>query len=467
MSENYDLAVIGSGPGGYVCAIRAAQLGLNVICIDKRGAHGGTCLNVGCIPSKALLHASEVYNETMSSSSMGINVENVSINLQEMMNYKDEGINGNVKGIDFLFKKNKVNSVYGAAKILPNNQINIELNDGGEKLIQATNIVIATGSVSAPLSGIEIDEKDIVSSTGALSLESIPEKLVIVGGGYIGLELGSVWSRLGSKVTVIEYLDKIAPGLDGELSSEFQKILKKQGLEFITGTKVSGVDKNAKGLSVNLENVSSGELSTMETSIILVSTGRIPNTNGLFDNSLGIQLNEKGFIKTDSNYRTDVKGVWAIGDVIEGPMLAHKAEEEGVAVAELIKGKPGHVNYNIIPSVVYTNPEVASVGLTEEQLNEKGLSYKIGKFPFSASGKASAAGHKDGFVKLIFDAKYGELLGGHMIGANVTEMIAEIVAIRKLETTGHELIKTVHPHPTMSEAIMEAAAAAYDEVIHM
>ena len=375
MSENYDLAVIGSGPGGYVCAIRAAQLGLNVVCIDKRGAHGGTCLNVGCIPSKALLHASEVYNETKTSSSMGINVDNVTINLQEMMNYKEEGINGNVKGIDFLFKKNKVANFYGTAKILSSSEINIKLNDGTEKLIEAKNIVIATGSESASLNGIEIDEEKIVSSTGALSLEKIPEHLTIIGGGYIGLELGSVWSRLGSKVTVVEYLDRIAPGLDGELSTEFQKILKRQGLDFITGAKVTGVEKNSNGLSVNIEDVSSGEISSLESSIVLVSTGRVPNTSGLFDDDLGIQLNDKGFIKTDKNYRTDIEGIWAIGDVIEGLMLAHKAEEEGVAVAELIKGKPGHVNYNIIPSVVYTNPEVASVGLTEEELTQKGTNY--------------------------------------------------------------------------------------------
>lgn len=286
MSENYDLAVIGSGPGGYVCAIRAAQLGLNVVCIDKRGAHGGTCLNVGCIPSKALLHASEVYNETKTSSSMGINVDNVTINLQEMMNYKEEGINGNVKGIDFLFKKNKVASFYGTAKILSSNQINIKLNDGTEKLIEAKNIVIATGSESASLNGIEIDEEKIVSSTGALSLEKIPEHLTIIGGGYIGLELGSVWSRLGSKVTVVEYLDRIAPGLDGELSSEFQKILKRQGLNFITGAKVTGVEKKSDGLSVNIEYVSSGETSSLESSVVLVSTGRIPNTTGLFDDNL-------------------------------------------------------------------------------------------------------------------------------------------------------------------------------------
>ena len=334
-------------------------------------------------------------------------------------------------------------------------------------MIQATNIVIATGSVSAPLSGIEIDEKDIVSSTGALSLESIPEKLVIVGGGYIGLELGSVWSRLGAKVTVIEYLDKIAPGLDGELSSEFQKILKKQGLEFITGTKVSGVDKNAKGLSVNLENVSSGELSTMETSIVLVSTGRIPNTNGLFDNSLGIQLNEKGFIKTDSNYRTDVKGVWAIGDVIEGPMLAHKAEEEGVAVAELIKGKPGHVNYNIIPSVVYTNPEVASVGLTEEQLNEKGLSYKIGKFPFMANGRAKVNKATDGFVKILSSEETDQILGVHIIGSQAGTMIAEVAVAMEFEATAEDLAHICHAHPTLSEAIKEAALASDNRALHM
>ena len=467
MSENYDLAVIGSGPGGYVCAIRAAQLGLNVVCIDKRGTHGGTCLNVGCIPSKALLHASEVYNETKTSSSMGINVDNVSINLQEMMSYKEEGITGNVKGIDFLFKKNKVASIYGTAKILSSNEINIKLNDGTEKLIKANNIVIATGSESASLNGIEIDEEKIVSSTGALSLEKIPDHLIIIGGGYIGLELGSVWSRLGSKVTVVEYLDRIAPGLDGELSIEFQKILKRQGLDFINGAKVTGVEKNSNGLSVNIEDVSSGETSSLESTVVLVSTGRVPNTAGLFDDGLGIQLNDKGFIKTDKNYRTDIDGIWAIGDVIEGPMLAHKAEEEGVAVAELIKGKPGHVNYNIIPSVIYTNPEVASVGLTEEELTQKGTNYKVGKFPFLANGRAKVNKATDGFVKILSSEETDQILGVHIIGSQAGTMIAEVAVAMEFEATAEDLAHICHAHPTLSEAIKEAALASDNRALHM
>ena len=398
---------------------------------------------------------------------MGINVDNVTINLQEMMNYKEEGINGNVKGIDFLFKKNKVASFYGTAKILSSNEINIKLNDGTEKLIEAKNIVIATGSESASLNGIEIDEEKIVSSTGALSLEKIPEHLTIIGGGYIGLELGSVWCRLGSKVTVVEYLDRIAPGLDGELSTEFQKILKRQGLDFITGTKVTGVEKNSNGLSVNIEDVSSGEISSLESSVVLVSTGRVPNTFGLFDDDLGIQLNDKGFIKTDKNYRTDIEGIWAIGDVIEGPMLAHKAEEEGVAVAELIKGKPGHVNYNIIPSVVYTNPEVASVGLTEEELTQKGTNYKVGKFPFLANGRAKVNKATDGFVKILSSEETDQILGVHIIGSQAGTMIAEVAVAMEFEATAEDLAHICHAHPTLSEAIKEAALASDNRALHM
>ena len=383
------------------------------------------------------------------------------------MNYKEEGINGNVKGIDFLFKKNKVSSFYGAAKILSSNEINIKLNDGTEKLIEAKNIVIATGSESASLNGIEIDEEKIVSSTGALSLEKIPEHLTIIGGGYIGLELGSVWSRLGSKVTVVEYLDRIAPGLDGELSTEFQKILKRQGLDFITGAKVTGVEKKSNGLSVNIEDVSSGEISSLESSIVLVSTGRVPNTSGLFDNDLGIQLNDKGFIKTDKNYRTDIEGIWAIGDVIEGPMLAHKAEDEGVAVAELIKGKPGHVNYNIIPSVVYTNPEVASVGLTEEELTQKGTNYKVGKFPFLANGRAKVNKATDGFVKILSSEETDQILGVHIIGSQAGTMIAEVAVAMEFEATAEDLAHICHAHPTLSEAIKEAALASDNRALHM
>jgi dihydrolipoamide dehydrogenase len=384
-----------------------------------------------------------------------------------MMNYKEEGINGNVKGIDFLFKKNKVASFYGTAKILSSNEINIKLNDGTEKLIEAKNIVIATGSESASLNGIEIDEEKIVSSTGALSLEKIPEHLTIIGGGYIGLELGSVWSRLGSKVTVVEYLDRIAPGLDGELSSEFQKILKRQGLNFITGAKVTGVEKKSDGLSVNIEDVSSGETSSLESSVVLVSTGRIPNTTGLFDDNLGIQLSDKGFIKIDKNYRTDVEGIWAIGDVIEGPMLAHKAEEEGVAVAELIKGKPGHVNYNIIPSVVYTNPEVASVGLTEEELNQNGTNYKVGKFPFLANGRAKVNKATDGFVKILSSEETDQILGVHIIGSQAGTMIAEVAVAMEFEATAEDLAHICHAHPTLSEAIKEAALASDNRALHM
>ena len=467
MSEKYDLAVIGSGPGGYVCAIRAAQLGLNVICIDKRGAHGGTCLNVGCIPSKALLHASEVYHETKNASSMGINVENVSLNLDDMMSYKDEGIDGNVKGIEFLFKKNKVTGIFAQAKIISNNQINLKLADESEKIIEADNIVIATGSSSASLPGIDINENNIVFSTGALSLKKVPERLVIIGGGYIGLELGSVWSRLGSNVTVIEYLEKIAPGLDGELSAQFEKILKKQGINFLLGSKVTGTKEIAEGINVDIENVATSETSSLETDVVLVSTGRVPNTDGLFDESLGVKLNEKGFIKTDKNYRTDVSGIWAIGDVIEGPMLAHKAEEEGVAVAELIKGKPGHVNYGIIPSVVYTNPEVASVGMTEAQLIESAVAYKTGQFPMRALGRSRASGDTDGFVKILSDATTDEVLGVHMVGARVADLIAEAVVAMEFRASAEDIARMSHAHPTYAEAIKEAALAIDDRAIHM
>ena len=465
---DFDLIVIGAGPGGYVAAIRAAQLGMKVACVEKEQTLGGTCLNIGCIPSKALLNSSEKFAEiSKHSEEHGISTGKVELDLSKLMQRKNKIVKQLTSGIGFLFKKNKVESIYGIAKILSSNQINIKLNDGSEKLIEAKNIVIATGSESASLNGIEVDEKKIVSSTGALSLEKIPEHLTIIGGGYIGLELGSVWSRLGSKVTVIEYLDRIAPGLDGELSSEFQKILKRQGIEFIVGAKVTGVEEKSDGLSVQIENVSSGEISTLDSSVVLVSTGRIPNTIGLFDDDLGIQLNEKGFIKTDKNYRTDVEGVWAIGDVIEGPMLAHKAEEEGVAVAELIKGKPGHVNYNIIPSVVYTNPEVASVGLTEEQLNESGTGYKVGKFPFLANGRAKVNKATDGFVKILSSDETDQILGVHIIGSQAGTMIAEVAVAMEFEATAEDLAHICHAHPTLSEAIKEAALASDNRALHM
>ena len=398
---------------------------------------------------------------------MGINVDNVSLNLEDMMSYKDDGIDGNVKGIEFLFKKNKVTGIFAEAKILSSSQINLKLPDGSEKAIEADNIVIATGSSSASLPGIEVNENNIVSSTGALALKSVPNRLVIIGGGYIGLELGSVWSRLGSDVTVIEYLDRIAPGLDGELSVQFEKILKKQGINFILGTKVTGTNESSDGVEVNIENVSTSEASSLNTDVVLVSTGRVPNTSGLFDNSLGVQLNEKGFIKTDKNYRTDVSGIWAIGDVIEGPMLAHKAEEEGVAVAELIKGKPGHVNYGIIPSVVYTNPEVASVGMTEEELKNKSISYKVGKFPFLANGRAKVNKMTDGFVKILSSDDTDQILGVHILGAHAGTMIAEAAVAMEFEATSEDLAHICHAHPTLSEAVKEAALAIDDRALHM
>jgi dihydrolipoamide dehydrogenase len=398
---------------------------------------------------------------------MGINVENVSLNLDDMMSYKDEGIDGNVKGIEFLFKKNKVTGIFAEAKILSSDQINLKLSDGSEKLIEADNIVIATGSSSASLPGIEVNESNIVSSTGALSLKNVPDRMIIIGGGYIGLELGSVWSRLGSDVTVVEYLDRIAPGLDGELSVQFEKILKKQGINFILGSKVTGTEETSDGIQVNIENVSTSDSSSLNTDVVLVSTGRVPNTNGLFDDSLGIQLNEKGFIKTDKNYRTDVSGIWAIGDVIEGPMLAHKAEEEGVAVAELIKGKPGHVNYGIIPSVVYTNPEVASVGMTEEELKQKSISYKVGKFPFLANGRAKVNKMTDGFVKILSSEDTDQILGVHILGAHAGTMIAEAAVAMEFEATSEDLAHICHAHPTLSEAVKEAALAIDDRALHM
>ena len=384
-----------------------------------------------------------------------------------MMSYKDEGIDGNVKGIEFLFKKNKVTGIFAQAKIISNNKINLKLADESEKIIEADNIVIATGSSSASLPGIDINENNIVSSTGALSLKKVPERLVIIGGGYIGLELGSVWSRLGSNVTVIEYLEKIAPGLDGELSAQFEKILKKQGINFLLGSKVTGTKEITEGINVDIENVATSETSSLETDVVLVSTGRVPNTDGLFDESLGVKLNEKGFIKTDKNYRTDVTGIWAIGDVIEGPMLAHKAEEEGVAVAELIKGKPGHVNYGIIPSVVYTNPEVASVGMTEEELKEKSISYKVGKFPFLANGRAKVNKMTDGFVKILSSDDTDQILGVHILGAQAGTMIAEAAVAMEFEATSEDLAHICHAHPTLSEAIKEAALAIDDRAIHM
>lgn len=467
MTNKFDMAVIGSGPGGYVCAIRAAQLGLSVICIDKRGSHGGTCLNVGCIPSKALLHASELFIEKNKFAAMGIEAENISLNLSAMMSYKDEGVQGNVKGIDYLFKKNKIEGVFGQAKIMGPNKVKITLPDGETRDIEADNIVVATGSMPSSIPGIQISGKRVISSTEALSLSEVPKNLVVVGGGYIGLELGSVWSRLGSNVTVIEYLDRITPGLDMEVSSTFQKILSKQGLTFSLNTEVISITEEESNVIINTKNRDNSEEEEILADYALVSTGRKPYIDNLFDDDIEIEMTNNGFIKTDTHLRTSVNNIWAIGDVVEGPMLAHKAEEEGIAVAELIAGKPGHVNYDIIPSVIYTNPEVASVGMTEEQLKEKSVDYLVGKFPFLANGRAKVNNTTDGFVKILSSADTDQILGIHIIGDQAGNMIGEAAVAMEFEATSEDLARICHAHPTLSEAIKEAALSVEGRALHM
>ena len=467
MTNKFDMAVIGSGPGGYVCAIRAAQLGLSVICIDKRGSHGGTCLNVGCIPSKALLHASELFIEKNKFAAMGIEAENISLNLSAMMSYKDEGVQGNVKGIDYLFKKNKIEGVFGQAKIIDPNKVKITLPDGETRDIEADNIVVATGSMPSSIPGIQISGKRVISSTEALSLSEVPKNLVVVGGGYIGLELGSVWSRLGSNVTVIEYLDRITPGLDKEVSSTFQKILSKQGLTFSLNTEVISITEEESNVIINTKNRDNSEEEEILADYALVSTGRKPYIDNLFDDDIEIEMTNNGFIKTDTHLRTSVNNIWAIGDVVEGPMLAHKAEEEGIAVAELIAGKPGHVNYDIIPSVIYTNPEVASVGMTEEQLKEKSVDYLVGKFPFLANGRAKVNNTTDGFVKILSSADTDQILGIHIIGDQAGNMIGEAAVAMEFEATSEDLARICHAHPTLSEAIKEAALSVEGRALHM
>ena len=467
MTNKFDIAVIGSGPGGYVCAIRAAQLGLSVICIDKRGSHGGTCLNVGCIPSKALLHASELFIEKNKFAAMGIEAENISLNLSAMMSYKDEGVQGNVKGIDYLFKKNKIEGVFGQAKIMDPNKVKITLPDGETRDIEADNIVVATGSMPSSIPGIQISGKRVISSTEALSLSEVPKNLVVVGGGYIGLELGSVWSRLGSNVTVIEYLDRITPGLDKEVSSTFQKILSKQGLTFSLNTEVISITEEESNVIINTKNRDNSEEEEILADYALVSTGRKPYIDNLFDDDIEIEMTNNGFIKTDTHLRTRVNNIWAIGDVVEVPMLAHKAEEEGIAVAELIAGKPGHVNYDIIPSVIYTNPEVASVGMTEEQLKEKSVDYLVGKFPFLANGRAKVNNTTDGGVKILSSADTDQISGIHIIGDQAGNMIGEAAVAMEFEATSEDLARICHAHPTLSEAIKEAALSVEGRALHM
>ncbi len=468
----YDLIVIGTGPGGYVCAIRAAQLGMKVAVVEKRATHGGTCLNVGCIPSKALLHASEMFEEAGHSfAQMGIGVGTPKLDLAAMMKFKDEGVDGNVKGVDYLLKKNKIDSVHGIGKILAASKVEVKGADGKTQTLETKHIVIATGSDVARLKGIEIDGKRIVSSDHAIALDKVPGKLLVVGAGVIGLELGSVWRRLGAQVTVVEFLDRILPGLDNEVGRQSQRLLEKQGLAFRLGSKVTAVDSSGKSLKVSIEPAKNektgGAAETIEADVVLVAIGRVPYTEGLGLDEAGVTKDNRGRIVTDAHFATNVKGIYAIGDVIAGPMLAHKAEDEGVAVAEILAGQAGHVNYDVIPNVVYTFPEIASVGKTEEELKEAGTAYNAGKFPFTANGRAKANQQTDGFVKILADAKTDRVLGVHIVGADAGNMIAEAAVAMEFGASAEDIARTCHAHPTLPEAVKEAALAVAKRAIHM
>jgi dihydrolipoamide dehydrogenase len=465
----YDLVVIGTGPGGYVCAIRAAQLGMKVAVADKRKTHGGTCLNVGCIPSKALLHASELFEDAGKHfGDLGIGVGKPKLDLKKMMAFKAEGVEGNVKGIDFLFKKNKIDAHHGQARIIAAGQVEVRGEDGSNEVLETKNIVIATGSDVTRLPGIEIDEKVVVSSTGALELETVPKKLLVVGAGVIGLELGSVWRRLGSEVVVVEFLDRILPGMDVDAARQFQRILERQGMTFRLSSKVTKVDKAGKGTRVTIEPAAGGgDADMLEADVVLVAIGRVPYTEGLGLEHIGVQRDNKGRIQTDDHFATNVTGVYAIGDVIAGPMLAHKAEDEGIAVAEIIAGKAGHVNYNVIPNVIYTYPELASVGKTEEDLKGAGIAYKIGKFPFTANARAKVNHTTEGFVKILADAASDRVLGVHIVGADAGNLIAEAAVAMEFGASSEDIARTCHAHPTLTEAVKEAALAVEKRPIHM
>jgi dihydrolipoamide dehydrogenase len=463
----YDLIVIGTGPGGYVAAIRAAQLGMKVAVVEKRATHGGTCLNVGCIPSKALLHASERYAEAADGfAGIGIKVK-PELDLAAMLAFKDAGVKGNVEGVAFLLRKHKIDHFHGTGHILGPGKVEVTFINGEKHVVEAKAIAIATGSEMAALPGIAIDEKRIVSSTGALSLPSVPKRLVVIGAGYIGLELGSVWSRLGSEVTVVEMLDRVAPGLDSEVAKQLQRTLNKQGLAFKLGTKVVGVDTKGASLRLMLGPAAGGKPEELETDVVLVAVGRIPNTEGLGLAEVGVKMDNRGRIVVDGKFATNVPGVYALGDVIKGPMLAHKAEEEGVALAEILAGQAGHVNYDVIPSVIYTAPEVASVGKSEEELKEAGTDYKVGKFPFTANGRAKVNRTTEGFVKILAETGTDRVLGVHIIGADAGTMIAEAAVLMEFGGSAEDLARTCHAHPTLNEAIKEAALAVDKRAIHM
>ena len=456
MSDNFDVIVIGGGPGGYNAAIRAGQLGMTVACIDKRGVFGGTCLNIGCIPSKALLYASEMYEAAGEKfAKLGIKA-NATVDLAGMMAHKTKVVGELTKGVEFLFKKNKCEGIIGEARIVNPGQIAVKTPDGSTRTLQAKNIVIATGSDVAPLPGVTIDEDRIVSSTGALSLKSVPKRLLVVGAGYIGLELGSVWRRLGSEVTVVEFLDRVTPGLDLEVAKQFQRLLQRQGMKFFLSTKVAGVEKKGDALRVNVES-SDGQKQVLESDVVLVSIGRRPYTDGLGIAEVGVKLDPRGRVITDAHFKTNVPGVWSVGDCREGPMLAHKAEDEAVACIERMAGKAGHVNYDAIPAVVYTAPEVASVGKTEEDLKAANVAYKVGKFPFTANARAKTIAATEGFVKVIADAKTDRVLGLHILGHEAGSMISEAALAIEFGASSEDIARTSHPHPTLSEAVRQAA----------
>jgi len=465
MTEKFDSVVIGGGPGGYVCAIRLAQLGQKTACIEARGALGGTCLNIGCIPSKSLLNLSENFKKAKNFSKLGIETGDVKLNLDKMMKNKEKAVSILTKGVEFLFKKNKVTYLKGFGSFISDKKISVKGEDGKKKEIEAKNIIIATGSEAMPMPNVEFDEKTIVSSTGALSLKEVPKSLVVVGGGYIGLEMGSVWSRLGAEVNVIEFLDHITPGMDREISEEFMKILKKQNIKFHLNRKVTSIKKTNNGVQISTSD-KNGDNKEFNCDVALISIGRKPFTSNLNLSSAGVKSDEKGRIKIDKKFQTSSKNIYAIGDVIDGPMLAHKAEEEGIAVAEIIAGQSGHVNYDLIPGVIYTTPEVASIGLTEEQLKEKNKSYKIGKFPFMANSRAKAIDEPEGFVKILADKDTDKVLGVHMIGPHVGEMIAEMAVAMEFGASSEDIARTCHAHPTFSEAIKEAALSVEKRQIH-
>jgi dihydrolipoamide dehydrogenase len=464
----YDVIVIGTGPGGYVCAIRAAQLGLKTAVVEKNATFGGTCLNVGCIPSKAMLHASELYEEAGHNfAPMGIKVGKPSIDLATLLKYKDGNVESNVKGVAFLFKKNKIETFHGTGRIAAAGQVEVKADDGKTQTLEAKNIIIATGSDVARLNGIDIDEKRIVSSTGALALAKVPQKLLVVGAGIIGLELGSVWRRLGAQVTIVEFLDHILPGIDSEVARQFHRLQQKQGLDFKLSSKVTGIDTTGKVLKVKVEPAAGGAVEIIEADIVLVAIGRVPYTDGLGLEAVGVKKDNRGRVIVDPYFRTNISGIYAVGDVIAGPMLAHKGEEEGVAAAEIIAGQAGHVNYEVIPNVVYTNPEIAAVGKTEEELNAAGVAYQVGKFPFTANSRARANLATDGFVKILADAKTDRVLGVHILGPDAETMIAEAAIAMEFGASSEDIARTCHAHPTLSEAMKEAALAVAKRAINI